>query len=342
MPIDPRRYLLTEEQSQRIFHEEIAPEELSHGVSQEQPVVVFVAGQPGAGKTMTTESVKRELDQRGGAIVVNSDFYKPYHPEYSRLLREDDRNAAPYTSMDGRRWMAAAEQYLIDRRVDTIIETTMRDPGDFLEPAAMFRAAGYRVEAAIMAVPEPLSRLGIVHRYHDQVQKLGHGRLTARDNHDASYQGVRQAAEAIDRDRIVDVSTVYRRGNQQVHTNHLDSDGAWRGPAGTAAAIEAERQRPWTPEETKAFSATVKQLANEMGPEWHEDLRDIIRLAAPLTDREIPLPRIAEISPAITATAKAFPTSTRQSLPRQPAERGAAPPPLRASRETSRGEEPTR
>ncbi|GAA2710214.1 zeta toxin family protein [Micromonospora olivasterospora] len=206
----------------------------------------------------------------------------------------------------------------------------------------MFRAAGYRVEAAIMAVPEPLSRLGIIHRYHDQVQKLGYGRLTARDNHDASYQGVRRAAETIDRDRIVDVATVYRRGNQQLHTNHLDGASAWRWPAGTAAAIDAERQRPWTPEETKAFAATVKQLFDEMGPEWHEELRDIVRLAAPLADRQTPLPEIAEISPAITAAAKAFPTSTRQSLPRQPAERDAVPPPPRASRETSRGEEPTR
>ncbi|GAA4263922.1 hypothetical protein GCM10022255_112850 [Dactylosporangium darangshiense] len=60
--------------------------------------------------------------------------------------------------------MAAAERHLIEHRVDTIIETTMRDPGDFVEPARMFRDAGYRVEAVIMAVPEPLSRLGIVDR----------------------------------------------------------------------------------------------------------------------------------------------------------------------------------
>ncbi|AEB48034.1 zeta toxin family protein [Micromonospora maris] len=339
MPIDPRRYLLPEHESQRIFHDEIAPEELAHGVPQDQPVVVFVAGQPGAGKTMTTLSVKRELDRRGGAIVVNSDFYKPYHPEYSRLLREDDRNAAPYTSMDGRRWMAAAEHYLIERRVDTIIETTMRDPGDFLEPAAMFRAAGYRAEAAIMAVPEPLSRLGIVHRYHDQVRDLGHGRLTARDNHDASYRGVLQAAEAIDRDRVVDVATVYRRGNHQLHMNYLDAAGTWRWPAGAASAIDAERQRPWNPDETKAFADTVRLLADQMGREWHSEFQDIVRLAAPLADPYTPLPDITHVASGITAAARAFPTSTRQSLPLQPAERTAVAPPPRASQEESRGEE---
>jgi hypothetical protein len=34
----------------------------------------------------------------------------------------------------GRRWMAQAEAHLIANRVDTIIETTMRDPGDFADP----------------------------------------------------------------------------------------------------------------------------------------------------------------------------------------------------------------
>jgi hypothetical protein len=71
--------------------------------------VVFVAGQPGAGKTTTTEAVVDRLRERGAPIVVNSDFYKPYHPEYGRLLVSDDKTAAPYTSPDGRRWTAMAE-----------------------------------------------------------------------------------------------------------------------------------------------------------------------------------------------------------------------------------------
>jgi hypothetical protein len=303
--LDPRRYLLSDAESRRIFRDEIIGEELAHGVTQARPVVVFVAAQPGAGKTRTTASIKEQLARRGGAIIVNSDFYKPYHPEYSRLLATDDRSAAPYTSMDGRRWMAQAEQYLIEHRIDAIIETTMRDPGDFLEPAAMFRAADYRVEAAIMAVPEPLSRLGILHRYHDQVQQLGHGRLTTRSNHDASYQGVLASAETIDRYRIVDVAAVYRRGNIQLAINYLDADGQWHWPhRSIAQTIDTERRRPWTPEETRAFTSTVTQLATEMGSEWHAELRDIIARAIPLaadTDRT-------------TAAALGFPHSTRRAL----------------------------
>jgi UDP-N-acetylglucosamine kinase len=62
---------------------------------------------------------------------VNSDFYKPYHPEYGQLLAEDDKTAAVYTSLDGRRWTAMAKQDLTARRVDIVIETTMRVRGHY-------------------------------------------------------------------------------------------------------------------------------------------------------------------------------------------------------------------
>ncbi len=278
---DPRRYLLSDADSDRIFRGQIIPRELAHGVPQTDPVVVFVAGQPGAGKTKTTQMIQARLDERGGAIGINSDFYKPFHPQYARLLREDDRNAAAYTSMDGRRWMAAAEHWAIEHRVDALIETTMRDPGDFAEPARMFRDAGYRVEVAVLAVPEAQSRLGIVHRYHEQVATMGHGRLTLTANHDAAYTGVLQAATDIDHNRTVDAVAVYRRGNIELYANHLRSDGAWNAPPGARRAIEAERHRPWTPEETRRFIGTLEHLSEQMGPEWRPHLAEIAVLARP-------------------------------------------------------------
>jgi Zeta toxin len=306
--IDPRHYLLPEAESQRIFRDEIVPDELARGVPQQQPVVVFVIAPPGAGKTRTTATIKDQLDQRGGAVVVNSDFYKAYHPEYSRLLATDDRNAAPLTSADGRRWTAMAEAHLIAARMDTIIETTARNPDYFVEQVGRYRAAGYRVEAAFLAVPEPLSRLGIVQRYHDQVQQLGQGRFTPQANHDASYQGVMAVAEIVDRDRIVDVATVLRRGNVQLTVNHLDLDGRWHWPnRSIAQSLDTERRRAWTPDEIKAFAGAVGRLAAEMGPEWHEQLRDITSRAVPLTTATPDTSRVA-------AAAAGFPQSTRDAL----------------------------
>ncbi len=189
---------------------------------------MFVAGQPGAGKTATTRTLLAKLNERGGAVVVDADLYKPYHPAYGRLLEEDDQVAAALVSPDSGRWMRMAQEWLAEHRIDTLTETTMRDERYFALPAETFRRAGYRIEAAIMAVPEAQSRVGILDRYNEQVRSAGHGRLTLRDNHDSAYTGVLSTAEAIDPQRLADAVSVYRRGDVLVYTNDLTEHGGWR------------------------------------------------------------------------------------------------------------------
>jgi UDP-N-acetylglucosamine kinase len=280
-PLDPRRYLLDEDESERVFRERIAPKLLASGVGVDRPVVVFVAGQPGAGKTKTTEAVLAGFGSRGGAVVVNSDYFKPFHPRYHRLLEEDDRTAAAYTSLDGRRWMVRAEEYLRARRVNTVVETTMRVPGDFVGPAAVFRAAGYQAHVAVLAVPAALSRLGIVARYQQQVQASGRGRLTDRANHDDCYTGVLQTAVRIDAECLVDVVAVYRRGNQLLYGNTVTVEGTWARPPAAAAVVAAERTRPWSVAEARDFLADLHRLEEEMSPDWREELVEIAGLARP-------------------------------------------------------------
>jgi predicted ABC-type ATPase len=309
--VDPRRYLLSEAAARRIFEEEILPEELAAGTPQAAPCVVFVAGQPGAGKTTTTEAVIDRLRARGTPIVVNSDFYKPYHPEYGRLLAEDDKTAAVYTSLDGRRWTAMAEQDLMDRRIDIVIETTMRVRGYFIEQARLFAEAGYQTEAMIMAVPEAMSRLGIVARYHEQVQATGHGRFTPRANHDASYAGVLHAAAEIDEHYLVDVVAVYRRGNELLYGNELQGPATWKQPPGTVAAIEAERSQTWSVAQARGFLHDLQRLGEQLGAEWQPELRSISELGA----AHLP----AGVQAVVTAESNfpgwAHPTATQTSLP---------------------------
>lgn len=236
-------YLLSEQDSEQIFREQIVPKRLVRARSVQHPAVVFVAGQPGAGKTVTTDAVVQSLRSRGGATVVNSDYYKPHHPAYGRMLAAGAPEAGPATSADGRRWMAKAQAYLIERRANAVVETTMRDPADFQGPAARFRDAGYSVEVAILAVSEPLSRWGIQARYDQQIAVSGAGRRTETSNHDASYAGVLRAAEQIDAEQIVDQVSVWRRGNHLLYANELTPDGEWTQPPRAAEVLAAERSR---------------------------------------------------------------------------------------------------
>lgn len=55
-----RQYLLPPQEGRRIFREEIVPDLLARE-PQEEPVVVFVAGQQGAGKSRIADMVGGEL-----------------------------------------------------------------------------------------------------------------------------------------------------------------------------------------------------------------------------------------------------------------------------------------
>lgn len=309
---EPSTVELSDDRARAIFLNEIVPEQLASGASQSDPIAVFVAGQPGAGKTATTKSIKDRLDTRGGSIIADADRYKPYHPQYAVLQHEDDQRAAALVSPDSGRWMRMAQDWLAEHRVDTLTETTMRDERYFAVPAATFRQAGYRIETAIMAVPEAQSRLGILDRYEFQVRTTGHGRLTLRDNHDSAYAGVLDTAAAIERDRLADEVSVYRRGNERLYHNEIGEDGTWREPGGLREAIERERSRPWTEPESRQFADTYHRLAGRLGPELHDELDGIARAAEPLLHHDVELtaaggrtPSRPELSTSLTSLDRA-------------------------------------
>ena len=165
----------------------------------------------------------------------------------------------------------------------------MRDPRDFEEPAARFRAAGYRVEVAVLAVHEAYSRLGALERYLRQVAITGTGRLIDRQTHDACYRGVVRSAGAIDASRVAHSVFALRRDGSCVCSNHLGHDGQWVHSPATAAAIESERNRPWTRSETHRFGRSVAlvregitALPSGLRESSEAELREIRGLASPM------------------------------------------------------------
>lgn len=275
-------YLLPEDENRRIFHQEIVPDKMWGLQTQDDPVVVFLVGQPGAGKSRVSAMVATVLNARGGFVDIDSDLYKPYHPSYDALMAEDDKLMAAFTRADGRAWMARAHQYVRDHKLNAVIQETSQNGQAVAETMTAYRRAGFRVEVLAMGVSKAMSDQGIVARYHEQVKDRGSGRLTVQKNADESYRGILELASLIDRDRLADQVGVFRRGEGTPrYANGLDEAGAWRHPAALAAAVETERTRPWGETETRDFLRTQGRLRREMGAEWNPTLTRIDRLALP-------------------------------------------------------------
>ncbi|KAI0180146.1 zeta toxin-domain-containing protein [Hypoxylon sp. FL1284] len=318
---DPQSYVLSESESAAIFERDIVPAELGALVAPTEastgdadapattrtPLAVLLVGQTGAGKTRTAPAIKRAVSHlRGRPLHFIADTYKAYHPAYQTLLQQRNSSsslASAATSPDARRWLSMAAARAASARADVVLESAARHPGDFAALAALFAAAGYRVEAAVLAVPAPLSRLGVLARFYlddDGAPQEGDAegmvllrlpakRLTPRAVHDASYDGLLEAAAFVDKSDAFDQVVVVRRDGLVAHSDERllvpGSDlpiRAWRRGPSAAAAVRTERERPLTRAERAVVESTLRRLRNVQAPGLEDQLAEVEELLAPL------------------------------------------------------------
>lgn len=264
-------YILSPTASQQIFHDEIIPQELhpvlthNHQTDGLQPLAVLIVGQTGAGKTRLAPVLLSALARQGRTPAhLIADTYKAYHPSYLAIMQSKPAIASPATGTDARRWLTMACELAAEKRLDVLVESACRHPDDFCSLAALFRKAGYGVCVAVLAVPEALSRLGILVRFHRKLPEAQSGRLplrlTPRKVHDDSYAGLEEATRFVDGSDAADRVVVVRRGNGVAYENSRGEKGEWKSPAGAAKALEVERRRPLTREELKVVEEDLDML----------------------------------------------------------------------------------
>ncbi|GAA1150218.1 zeta toxin family protein [Streptomyces javensis] len=273
-------YRLSAAEHQWIFDELIVPSYLSRIAPQEQPVVVYVMGQPGAGKTRTARLVQRALRGRRPTRIVGED-YKVSHPDYLRLLQESPRTAGARIRSDYRAWQAMAEAHVRARRGDMVIEIAPGSVDQFVASVAAARRDRYRAKMVVLGVRAADSRQGTAARYAEVSADGGPARFTTAAGHDACFRAVVEAVRHAEADALVDSIVVMRRDGTAAYHNELTAEGRWHRAPGAARALAAEQQRPYTPQEAAEFFAMHRRLRAAL-PQYRAELLDIAQLAQPL------------------------------------------------------------
>ncbi|BBH68364.1 hypothetical protein ACTI_50490 [Actinoplanes sp. OR16] len=293
--------MISEEEAVRRFHERIVPRFLSHGVPRDQPVLVIVAGQPGAGKTAVEDRVGATLGT--GAVTIDADKFRPVHPDFIPLVTRDDRAASQATHGDAVRWVGMATRHCIEQRYDVVLSTTLRTPEAARSVLGEFRDAGYRVEVVAMAVHETASRLSVLSRYQEGRADVGYGRYVPESFQRDAYAGLLSTMEHVEREHLADAVHVFLRDGTQVYGNALGADGRWVSPPGARAAVETGRARPWSPAEIEQFEGRAGELAEQLPPDLRGELRAVTEDAR---DRLVVRPQ-----PPLAATAFPHPIGSR-------------------------------
>ncbi len=212
---------------------------------------------------------------RPGTTRLVGDDLKAQHPDYFKLLRDDPRGAGASIRADYRAWFAQAEQYVRDRRGDVLIEAAPGSTEEFLASALPFATDGYPVDLVVLAVREPDSRLATALRYARALQRGGTGRFTSRSGHKTCFRALADVVAVAEGHPQIAAITVIRRDGHAL----LRHEG---GGAGLASwALAAERYRPYTEQEARAFLRLHEALRRAL-PQHRDELDKIVALARSL------------------------------------------------------------
>ncbi|MFC9431911.1 zeta toxin family protein [Streptomyces sp. NPDC056987] len=238
--------VLPSEESHSVLKSIILPMSTKGAVPQDRPVVVFVAGQPGSGKTRLADLVQAALARRGGAVRIGSDLYKAAHRHYAGLLAADVRTAGVKVRPQTRRWQAEVEAYVREHRFDAVVETALADIEEFRATSAANRRAGARNELVALATPEALSQFGVLDRF------LTGGGYVSWENHDHCATRLPANLAVIEAEQLAERVTVMRRSGEVLYGNEHVA-GGWRRAPGADTALVRGRRLPWTARETTVF-----------------------------------------------------------------------------------------
>ena len=126
--------------------------------AQDQPRVVLVGGQPGAGKSAGGELVRDELKAQGGFVHVDADRMRERIPLGTARLPSSE------TQADAGRLANALRLMAIEARRNIVEEGTFRNPQSVQRFVDRLQEQGYKVEMVVVATSREESLLGIYQR----------------------------------------------------------------------------------------------------------------------------------------------------------------------------------
>ncbi|MDR0716697.1 MAG: zeta toxin family protein [Azoarcus sp.] len=255
MKLNPKQYLLDEEKV-RLYIFRAGMEGLA------KPTAVLLGGQPGAGKSKILDDAFLELIRRGDTVQIVGDDLRGFHPMNRYLLKRDDKTAAFYTDLDSGRWVKKAIDEAKARRLNIIVEGTMRNSAIVAETVAKLRPE-YEIDVRVLAVNFRLSEQGIMLRYEGQKAERGVGRWTTPKAHKDGYDGMPATIEHIERERIAVRVAVYKRDGRAIYSNEFRG-GKWSRAPQARAVVEAERDRPMTSREFRDYVEGFDRLAEAL------------------------------------------------------------------------------
>ena len=235
----------------------------------QHPRLAIIVGQPASGKSSTISRLQEKLQPK--PFVIDSDKIRQWHPQIDEIFRRDpirmdvltNTIVAPVTE----RLLTHAQE----SRYNLVIENTLTNPESVQGTIDSFKRQGYHTMVIALAVPEQLSRIGIVNRYREAIaQKSGYPRWTTSLAHQNAYEAIPEGLKQL---RNIDNVTVTDRSGATLYFGTDVKEAA--------VTIQTHRTKLWASTQAhEAFAHIYKQCKPLLGNSsftQHESVAPLIR-----------------------------------------------------------------
>ena len=227
----------------------------------ENPKVVLLGGQPGAGKS----GLENMINEKKNYASISGDDYRKYHPRFKEINLEYGRDASKYTQQ----WASEITEKLIrelrKEKYNLIIEGTLRTAELPLKVASAFKKAGYEVELNVVVVKPEKSRLGTLERYETMLKQGDDPRMTPKEHHDLVVENIGNNLEIIYNSKAFDNIKLFDRENNLLY-NYKETP-----KINPKDILNKEFIREWKKEEIKDFKEKwenlIKTMENRKAPQ---------------------------------------------------------------------------
>jgi predicted ABC-type ATPase len=217
----------------------------------DNPVVVILGAQPGAGKTELERITRAELG--GNVVNCNADLFRDFHPQAEEIKQRFEEYYPQITAPVAQEWNKGLREYCEANRLNYILETTFSSGQKMNETIAGLQKKGYRVEIKLLAVHPKLSLLSTHVRFEDMRLKENTGRLVGKEAHDNRYYMLASTLFVVQRAELYNKLQLFGRSITMDGNNyHQGVSLLGTNPSNGVQLLQEEIDRKWTPE-MKAF-----------------------------------------------------------------------------------------
>ena len=176
-------------------------------IPQEKPLAFILGGQPASGKSKLAKEFMGNFSN-DNILFVNGDIYREFHPNRQELIN-NPLSYSKETQIFSNVFTENLIREAIENKYNIMVEGTMRNPQVPYNTAKMFKENGYEVEILAISAPSVFTELGLYHRYQEEINFQGWGRLAEIESHNSAVSGILSSLDLLYNEKAADKIHLY-------------------------------------------------------------------------------------------------------------------------------------